>query len=96
MPEPASFDRSHLEDLIRDARLRYQKAEDQIDVIDKQIKELEVRILGNCFHQLGSHHPLGGSRFRMKDVSFCFEKKLCFKNQNKELFIRDQYCHGAT
>ena len=50
MPEPASFDRSHLEDLIRDARLRYQKAEDQIDVIDKQIKELEVRILGNCFH----------------------------------------------
>ena len=29
----------------------------------------------------------------IKDVSFCFEKKLRVKNQSKQLFIRDQYCH---
>ena len=43
MPDPANFDRSHLEDQIRDARLRCQKAEEEIEAIDKQIKELEVR-----------------------------------------------------
>jgi hypothetical protein len=44
MPEPSSFDRAHLEDQIRDARLRHQKAEEQIEVVDNQIKELEVSI----------------------------------------------------
>ena len=30
---------------------------------------------------------------RTKDVSFCFEKKLCVKNQNKQLFVPNQCCH---
>ena len=42
MPE-STFERAHLEEQIRDAGLRHQEALDQIDVVDKQIKELEVK-----------------------------------------------------
>ena len=46
---------------------------------------------------LEGHHPPGGSYWsRMKDVSFCFEKELRVKNQNKHLFIRDHHCHLAV
>ena len=35
-------------------------------------------------------------RSQMKNVSFCLEKKLHVKNQNKQLFIQDQYCQLAV
>ena len=43
---------------------------------------------------LASHHPQGGiTGPRWKMSHFVLKKKLRIKNQNKQLFNRDQYCH---
>ena len=39
------YERSHLEEQIRDAESRHQEALDQIDVVDKQIRDLEVKVV---------------------------------------------------
>ena len=35
-------------------------------------------------------------RSRIKDISFCFEKKFARQKSKQQLFIRDQYCHLAV
>ena len=43
---------------------------------------------------MGSQHPLGGSTGPVWKMSrFVLKNKLQVKNQNKQLFIRDQYGH---
>jgi hypothetical protein len=46
-----SYERSHLEEQIRDAESRHNEALNQIDVVDKQIRDLEVKVVLQVVHK---------------------------------------------